>query len=284
MQQDKALTDSEFIAIRDLVYRKTGIFFAERNRFLLDARIRELLHETGSTDVHAYLKILNDPKTSLPEFNRLINKITITETSFFRDPHQIAALSKNIIPELVKRHEQHGIRLLRIWSAGSSSGEEAYTVAILLAEYLKDALRLWNISIYATDINEDAVNACKIGVYKAYALRNTSPEIKEKYFRSPETDRYAIREDLKKLVVPEKTNLMDSASCKRYAGADLILLRNVLIYFDATAKATVLNMCYTNLRDNGYLVLGQSETAFGVNNSFKLVTFVNAFAYKKLVL
>jgi len=159
MQQDKVLTDSEFTAIRDLVYRKTGIFFAERNRFLLDARIRELLHETGSKDVHAYLRILNDPTTSLPEFSRLVNKITITETSFFRDPHQIAVLSKNIIPELVRRHEQHGVRLLRVWSAGSSSGEEAYTVAILLAEHLKDAFRLWNISIYATDINEDAVNA-----------------------------------------------------------------------------------------------------------------------------
>lgn len=284
MQHDKDLTDSEFTAIRDLVYRKTGIFFAERNRFLLDARIRELLHETGSKDVPAYLNTLNDPARSLSEFNRLINKITITETSFFRDPHQITALSKNIIPELVKRHEQHGIRLLKIWSAGSSSGEEAYTVAILLAEHLKDAFRLWNITIHATDINEDAVNACKLGVYKAYALRNASQEIKEKYFRSPESDRYAIREDIKKIVVPEKANLMDSASCKGYSGADLILLRNVLIYFDPTAKATVLNMCYNNLRDNGYLLLGQSETAFGVNNSFKLVTFVNAFAYKKLVL
>jgi chemotaxis protein methyltransferase CheR len=170
MQQDNALTDTEFVAMRDLVYRKTGIFFAERNRFLLDARIREILHETGSRDAHTYLKMLNDPKTSLPEFNRLINKITITETSFFRDPHQIAALSKNIIPELVKRHEQHGIRLQNL-ECRPRRAKRLTRWPFFSASTSRMRFCLWNISIYATDINEDAVNACKMGLYKAYALR-----------------------------------------------------------------------------------------------------------------
>ncbi len=282
MQPDKNLTDTEFIALRDFIYNKTGIFYTERNRYLLEARAKEILHQSGGKDPSSYIKALLDPKTGALEGSRLINKVTITETSFFRDPPQISALAKNVIPELAKRHEQFGSRLLRIWSAGSSSGEEAYTVAILLAEHFKEQLNQWNITIFATDINEDALQACKTGVYKPYALRNTTREIKERYFRAASDSTLAVCDEIKRLVVAEKASLTDPAACKKYSGVDLILLRNVLIYFTTAAKTSVLQNCYENLRDNGYLFLGQSETAFGISHSFKLVTFVNTFAYKKV--
>jgi chemotaxis protein methyltransferase CheR len=282
MTPDRNLTDVEFTGLREFIYKKTGIFFTERNRFLLDARIREILHQTGHRDAISYVKYLHDPGVSPLEVSRLINKVTITETSFFRDPHQISAIAKNVIPEIARRHEQLGAKLFRIWSAASSSGEEAYTVAILLAEHFKEALGSWNITIFATDINEEAVQACKTGVYKAYALRNTPPAIRDKYFHAMTDEKYAVRDDLKRLVVAEKSNLMDFSVSKKYKGVDLILLRNVLIYFEAAAKAQVLQMCYENLRENGYLFLGQSETAFGVNHAFKLLTLVNTFAYKKV--
>jgi chemotaxis protein methyltransferase CheR len=282
MQTDRNLTDAEFIGLKEFIYKKTGIFFTERNRFLLDARIREILQQTGHKDALTYLKSLHDPGGGPLEVSRLINKVTITETSFFRDPHQISAIAKNVIPEIAKRHEQLGSKLLRIWSAGSSSGEEAYTVAILLAEHFKEALGNWNITIFATDINDEALQACKTGVYKAYALRNTPPAIRDRYFHAMTDEKYAVRDDLKKLVNAEKSNLMDFSISKKYTGADLILLRNVLIYFEAATKAQVLQMCYENLRDNAYLFLGQSETVFGISHAFKLVSFVNAFAYKKV--
>ena len=282
MVPDKNLTDAEFIGLRDFIYKKTGIFFTERNRFLLDARIREILHQTGCKDALTYLKSLSDPGASPVEVSRLINKVTITETSFFRDAHQIVAMSRNVIPEIAKRHEQLGARLITIWSAGSSSGEEAYTLAILLAEHFKGDLPKWNITIFATDINDEALQMCKAGVYKSYSLRNTPPAIRDTYFQAMPDDRYVVRDDLKRLVMPQKSNLMDYSGSKRYTGADLILLRNVMIYFEAGAKAQVLQMCYENLRENGYLFLGQSETAFGISHALKLVTFVNAFAYKKV--
>ena len=282
MAPDRNLTDAEFTGLREFIYKKTGIFFTERNRFLLDARIREILHQTGHRDALSYLKSLNDPGGSPLEVSRLINKVTITETSFFRDPHQISAIAKNVIPEITKRHEQLGARLLRIWSAASSSGAEAYTLAILLTEHFKEALGSWNITIFATDINEEAVQACKAGVYRAYTLRNTPPAIRDKYFHAITDEKYAVHDDLKKLVVAEKLNLMDFSVPKKYTGADLILLRNVLIYFEAAGKTQVLQMCYDSLRENGYLFLGQSETAFSINHAFKLVTFVNTFAYKKV--
>jgi chemotaxis protein methyltransferase CheR len=282
MAPDKKLTDAEFTGLKDFIYKKTGILFTERNRFLLDARIREILHQTGCKDALTYLRSLSDPGANPVEVSRLINKVTITETSFFRDPHQITAMARNVIPEIAKRHEQLGARLLTIWSAGSSSGEEAYTLAILLAEHFKADLPKWNITIFATDINDEALQVCKAGVYKSYTLRNAPPAIRDKYFQAMPDDRYAVREDLKRLVMPQKLNLMDYSGSKRYTGADLILLRNVMIYFEAGAKAQVLHMCYENLRENGYLFLGQSETAFGISHAFKLVTFVNAFAYKKM--
>ena len=281
MKQDSVLNDIEFLAMRDLIYRRTGIFFAERNRFLLDARIRELLHETGTKDTFTYLKLLNDPKTSLLEFNRLINKITITETSFFRDKYQITAIEKNVLPEIMKRREQNGNRQLRIWSAASSSGEEAYTMAILLAEQLKDNLGKWNVTIFATDINDNALAAVRAGVYSSYSLRNTPDDIKKKYFHRVSDDRYEIKDQLKKMVISEKCNLMDYNASRRYNKIDLILIRNVLIYFDLVSKTKVLRMCYENLNEKGFLFLGHSETIFGIANNFKLVSFVNAFAYMK---
>ena len=282
MQPDRHLTDAEFIALRDFIYSKTGILYTERNRFLLDARAREIIHQSGCEDPASYIRSLLDPKTGALEGTRLINKVTITETSFFRDPPQITALAKNVIPELAKRHEQFGSRLLRIWSAGSSSGEEAYTVAILFAEHFKEQLAAWNITIFATDINEDALQACRTGVYKPYALRNAPHEIKERYFRATSDSAFAVCDEIKGLVVAEKASLTDPVACKKYSGVDLILLRNVLIYFTADGKTAVLQSCYENLRDDGYLFLGQSEAVFGINHSFKLVTFVNTFAYKKL--
>ncbi len=282
MVPEKHLTDAEFIGLRDFIYKKTGILFTERNRFLLDARIREILHQTGCEDALTYLRSLNEPGVNPTEVSRLINKVTITETSFFRDPHQITAMARNVIPEIARRHEQLGARLFTIWSAGSSSGEEAYTLAILLAEHFKNDLPRWNITIFATDINDEALQVCRAGIYKPYTLRNTPPAIRDKYFKAMPDDRYAVRDDLKRLVMSQKSNLMDYSGSKRFTGSDLILLRNVMIYFEASAKAQVLQMCYENLRENGYLFLGQSETAFGISHAFKLVTFVNAFAYKKV--
>jgi chemotaxis protein methyltransferase CheR len=277
----KPLTNLEFSALRDYIYKKAGIFFTEKNRFILEMRIEEILNETGYKSVTDYMRALEDYKTSFTEWNRLMNKVTITETSFFRDKYQITAIEKNVLPEIIKRREQSGSKQLRIWSAASSSGEEAYTMAILLAEQLKEAVARWNIAIYATDINENALAAVRAGVYSSYSLRNTTEDIKKKYFNTLPDNRYEIKDQLKKMVLSEKCNLMDYNASRRYNKIDLILIRNVLIYFDQASKAKVLQMCYENLNEKAFLFLGHSETIFGIANKFKLVSFVNAFAYMK---
>ncbi len=276
------MTNAEFHSLRDYIYRKTGIFFSEKSRFILDARMKEILEETGAKDVEEYLRQVEDFRTGPSEMNRLINRVTITETSFFRDMYQIAAIEKNVIPEMIRTSEAAGTRQIRIWSAAASSGEEAYTIAILLAERLREAINRWAITIFATDINDNVLDVCKSGVYNSYSLRNTAEPIKKKYFHKVDHDSYAVRDDIRKMVVAEKCNLMDQNACRQYVRSDLILIRNVLIYFDTASKTKVLHMCYDNLRDGGYLFLGHSETIFGIKNSFKLVNFVNAFAYRKL--
>jgi chemotaxis protein methyltransferase CheR len=277
----KPLTNQEFTSLRDYIYKKAGIFFTEKNRFILEMRIEEILNETGYKSVLDYMRALEDYRTGFTEWNRLMNKVTITETSFFRDKYQITAIEKNVLPEIVKRREQAGSKQLRIWSAASSSGEEAYTMAILLAEMLKEALGRWSIAIYATDINENALAAVRAGVYSAYSLRNTSEDIKKRYFNKLSDDKYEIKDHMKKMVISEKCNLMDYNASRKFSKIDLILIRNVLIYFDLASKTKVLQMCYDNLNEKGLLFLGHSETIFGIANSFKLVSYVNAFAYMK---
>jgi len=279
--QNHNLTDPEFNALRDYIYKKSGIFFTERNRFQLETKIKAIFDDTGCGSALEYLKLLDDPKRNHDELNNLLNAITVNETSFFRDTFQISAIEKNIIPELIKKNDVLGLKQIKVWSAASSSGEEAYTIAILLSEYLKDSISRWHIKIYATDINDNVLKMCREGVYNEISLRNTSAAIKEKYFKKMGNGKYAIRDDIKAMVVPEKCNLIDTAACKRYSGIDLLLIRNVLIYFDKESKKKVLKMCYENLKDGGYMFLGHAETIFGLNDSFKLIHFVNAIGYKK---
>ncbi|MBI5740124.1 MAG: protein-glutamate O-methyltransferase CheR [Nitrospirae bacterium] len=275
------LTDAEFNALRDYIYNKSGIFFTERNRFQLETKIKERLDKTGCRDAFEYVKHLEDYKAGAAELDELFNTVTVNETSFFRDKSFISALEKNVIPELVQKYDMPGFKQIRVWSAASSSGEEAYTIAILLSECLKDAISRWRIRIHATDIDDNVLKRCKDGKYKSSALRNVSPSLIEKYFDRSDADTFSVKNNLKEMVVPAKCNLINPASCSAFSGVDLILIRNVLIYFDAESKKKVLKMCYENLRNGGYMFLGHSETIFGVTTGFKMVSFVNATAYRK---
>jgi chemotaxis protein methyltransferase CheR len=274
------LPDSEFIALREFIYRRTGLFFTERNRFILEGRVEELVKESGMS-ARSYIMMLESRKSDPKEVSRLLNKVTITETSFFRDQYQIDAIQRNVIPDLVRANDSPNSRSLRIWSAASSSGEEAYTLAIQLHEHLGEAIGRWNITIYATDINEEVLEACHTGIYHLHALRNTPKSVMEKYFTRTKDGKYRINDIVRKMVTAEKCNLMDPSACRRYSKLDLILLRNVLIYFDPASKEKVLGICHENMKVGGYLFLGHAETGFNIPHRFKLIHFVNAFAYQK---
>ncbi|RJQ19412.1 MAG: protein-glutamate O-methyltransferase CheR [Nitrospiraceae bacterium] len=273
------LPDDEFNSLREYIYKKSGILFTGRNRFQLEMKIRERLDKTGCGNIPCYIKYLGSPGSV--ELNTLFNTITVNETSFFRDRSFIATIEKNVIPEIIKTNRALGFGQVRIWSAAASSGEEAYTIAIMLAEQLKGELSKWSVRIFATDINDDVLKACRTGIYSSYSMRNAAPDIRQRYFRQLDSDRYEIRDDIKAMVIPGKCNLMDTEGSKKFNKLDLLLIRNVLIYFDAESKKKVLKTCYENLKPGGHMFLGHSETLFGFDNDFKLVHFVNAVGYRK---
>ncbi len=281
MDRSYKLADDEFNSLREYIYKRSGIFFTEKNRFQLEIKIKERLSDTGCGNIFNYINYLGSFNNSSDELNNLFNAITVNETSFFRDRKFISAVEKNVIPEIIKTNKVLGFGQVRVWSAASSSGEEAYTIAIMFAEHLKSELSKWTVRIIATDINEDVLKSCRTGIYSGYSMRNMSPDIRQRYFRHIDSDRYEIRDDIKAMVIPEKCNLMDYESCRKYKGIDLLLIRNVLIYFDAESKQKVLKTCFENLKAGGYMFLGHAETLFGFNNDFKLVHFVNAIGYKK---
>ncbi len=165
--------------MRDFVYKESGMFFTERNRNFFETKVKMLLKDSRREDIFSYIKCLSDMKSGHQEKTRLLNAITINETSFFRDNTLVTALSKNVIPAIVERKAADGDKNINVWSAACSSGDEAYTAAILFCEHLQNSIGQWKVRVYATDINENALAICRNGVYNDYSLRNMSKAIKD---------------------------------------------------------------------------------------------------------
>jgi chemotaxis protein methyltransferase CheR len=271
-------SDDEFLSLRDIIYKKCGLFFTERNRQSLEIKVSQRIEHTNLSNLGHYMRYLAS-KESGQEWQSLLDSVTVNETFFFRDVNQISAIGKNIIPELLDLNSVQ--KKVRIWSAAASSCDEAYSVAILFAEHLGHAISQWDIKIFATDLNENVLSFGKRGVYDAYSLRNTPDEIKRKYFTITSDDHFRVNDTVRMLVVTDICNLIDYEKSRQFNSMDLILLRNILIYFDDNSRKTVINMCSDNLKKGGYLFLGTAET-LPKSDIFKTVFFVNAYGYKKI--
>lgn len=272
------ISDDEFIALRDIIYKKCGLFFTERNRQLLEIKVSQRIDHIGCGSCGRYMRHISS-EDNRQEWQSLLDSVTVNETSFFRDAHQMAAISKNIIPELLELNSVQ--KKVRIWSAAAASCDEAYTVAILFAEHLGHAISQWDIKIFATDLNENVLSIGERGVYRKYSLRNTTDDIKRKYFTDAGDDHFKLNDNIKRLVITEACNLMDYEKCRKFSNMDIIFLRNVLIYFDDSARQRVISMCSDNLKKGGYLFLGTAET-LPKSGSLKTVFFVNAYGYKRI--
>jgi chemotaxis protein methyltransferase CheR len=215
------------------------------------------------------------------ELRQLLNEITIGETCLFRSPPQLDALRKVILPEIVADASKQITRRLRIWSAGCSSGEESYTLAMSLLEESRRLLKDWTVEILATDLNDRSLEAARAGVYGDYALRSTTDYFKRKYFSAVEQNKLQVRPEVKKLITFSRLNLQDDSRMLFMKGVDLIFCCNVLIYFDGASKAKVINHFFSNLNSGGYLFLGTSESLMKLNDQFHLVHFPGTIGYWK---
>ncbi|HNY13194.1 MAG TPA: CheR family methyltransferase, partial [Candidatus Wallbacteria bacterium] len=198
-----------------------------------------------------------------------INAITTNETYFFRHEQDFELLKNVIIPEVEKKHT--GVKkTLKIWSAASSTGEEPYSIAITVAEAINDPQN-WNVQIIASDINLEVLRQCEKGIYGSYAVSRLTSYAINKYFDKVKSeiphgeDRYAIREEFKKMVRFKRHNLKEQFPLTKF---DCIFCRNVLIYFDVESKTRVVENLYNSLTDGGYLILGHAESLMRIKTKF----------------
>jgi chemotaxis protein methyltransferase CheR len=203
-----------------------------------------------------------------------------TQTGKFRSMPQLDALRRIILPQIVESKAKLGFRRLRLWSAGCSTGEEPYTLAMLLIEEAQSLLKGWTFEIAATDLNERSLETAKAGVYGDYGLRNT-PDRYKRRFMTPDGANFRVNDEVKSVITFSRVNLQDDSKMLFMKGMDIMFCCNVLIYFDGASKSRVIHHFFSNLVPGGYLLLGPTESLFQVNDEFRLVHFPLATAYWK---
>lgn len=274
------LSDPAWIRIRNLVYQVSGIYQAENKFYLLVSRANRRMKVLGTRTPREYLDILTARPNRDSEMRNLLNEITIGETSLFRSMPQIDALRKVVIPAITEAKKKLGFAKLRFWSAGCSTGEEPYTLAMILLEETQAALRDWKFEVVATDLNDRSVAKAQEGVYNDYAVRNVPPEFLKKYFTKAGSE-FRVADSVRPFITFSRLNMLDDSKMLFMRGLDVIFCCNVLIYFDGKSKSRTIQHFYNALMPNGYFFLGHSESLYGINEKFRLVHFPGATAYWK---
>lgn len=277
----RKLSPYQFRNLRDLIYEASGIFFPESKLYLLEGRLGVRLTELGMNDFPEYIRYLRDLSHQNDELKRIYNLITINETFFFRFRKQLDVFNRTLLPNFIKVAEERSQRSLKIWSAASSSGEELYTLAILIRELLGSRSEEWQLDLKGSDISKDMLDRAAKAEYGENSFRGqVDPYFVSKYFIN-EGHRYQLKESIREMASFNYLNLNDTDTIVRQRKYDFIFCRNVLIYFDKEMKKRVIKAFYETLNHGGYLLLGESESLHGVSSEFKVEHFPGAFVYKK---
>lgn len=267
-----------FRVFADLLRDRCGLHFTEVNRFLLESRIAARVRELRLTDVRGYLHRLRYGVPGQPdEMDALIDRVTNPETYFFREPEQIDAFAEEVLPEW-ESQAAPGSKL-KIWSAGCASGEEPYTLAMLLDE--KKFYERYPLEIFASDISLASLSRARAGVYRENSFRQTSPERRARFFEEEAPGRYRIREEIRNRATFGRVNLIESARLVALPEFDVIFCRNVLIYLHDPAKRAVVNSLYERLRPGGYLFLGRVESLVAAPTAFRLRHLKRDMVYQR---
>ena len=268
------------VKIRDVVYQVAGIFQPDNKLRSFEDRVTKRMQVLAVTSLKDYYDCLTVKPIRQAELIALLNEITIGETCFFRNQPQLDALKNIVLPKIVEAKAKIPIKNLRIWSAGCSTGEEPYTLSMVMLEETAERMKGWTYEIQATDLNERSLAHCKHGVYGSYSTRNLTPHYKQKYFQE-KGDGLQITQEVKAKVNFSRVNLSDNARMAFMKGMDIIFCCNVLIYFDVTSKRRVIQHYYNNLMPHGYFFLGHSESLYGISDDFRLVHMPSTTAYVK---
>ncbi|MBI5665844.1 MAG: protein-glutamate O-methyltransferase CheR [Nitrospirae bacterium] len=269
------LAEATFKDIRNYIYDNSGIFISDSKKYLIENRLSRIIQEKKLQSFEDYLKLIKfSPNGN--ELTRLFDAVTTNETYFFREPQQLTVFAEEILSKLLEKKK--GPNKLKIWSAACSSGEEPYTLSMILME---KRLSSDKFEIHASDLSEGVLSSAKRGVYNSYSVRNI-PEAYMKNYFATSGQSYNLSDSVKKTVKFMKVNLIDNKCMSSLRGMDIIFCRNVLIYFDVKAKQKVVSNLYDSLNPGGYLFIGQSESLHNITRALRPCVINKVIMYQKV--
>ena len=276
-----ALGFGDYMRFSKLLLDRCGLHFSDSRRPELELGIRHAFAESTCADLDEYFNLVSDPQTGSVEMDRLVNAVTISETHFFREQAQFNALVGTVLPRLIER--KRPLRTLRLWSAGCASGEEPYSLAMLLRELLPD-LEQWSVTILGSDINTASLERARVASYGTWAFREERAKtMRSRYFR-PNGSRFDLAPEIRNMVMFRRINLVEPCYPSYETNTmllDLIICRNVTIYFSEAVTRWVVDRFYDALTDGGWLIVGHSEPSIDVYRRFHVRNFPDTVLYQK---
>lgn len=286
------LSDAEMRLLQALVYQECGMYFDARRAHFLQDRLQRRLRECRIDSFYNYYRLLISVEGK-DELARLLEHLTVNETSFFRNKAQLDLFHKGILDEIIRQKQARGDFYLRIWSAGCSTGQEPYTIAMLIADALAyHQLRSqhsvdttwpkplipppWRVEIPASDINYTVLRAGQEGIYNEHQMASVDYSYRLRYFDKV-GERYAIKKSIKEIVHFDFHNLKTEFLPQRN---DVIFCRNVMMYFDEAEQKRLIEKFYRCLRPGGYLLVGHAESLLGLTDKFTMVHRESGTAYR----
>ncbi len=287
------LTEAELKLLQTLVYQECGMFFDERRSHFLKDRLQRRLKACQLGSFYAYYRLLTT-REGRAELALLLENLTVNETSFFRNRPQLELLQKSVLEDILRRKQDRRDYTLRVWSAGCSSGQEPFSIAILICDalayyYLRNPLPFempspkplipppWKVEIVASDISYASLRVGQEGLYSEQQMEPVEYTCRLRYFEKL-GDKYKVKPQLKELVQFDFHNLKTEFLPRRN---DIILCRNVMIYFDEAEQKRLIEKFWHCLNPAGYLFVGHAESLFGLSQKFRMIHENNGTAYQR---
>lgn len=272
------ITEDEFENLRNLIRDKCGIYFDDGSRYILEKRLSGRLKELKFNTFKEYIFYLKYDKKKEDEFTFIYDVITTNETYFFREDYQLKAFKEEIIPDIM--HLKKDDKNIRIWSAGCSTGEEPYTIAMIVSE-ITDLLKNFKVSIFGSDISQRCLKIAREAIYNQNSFRTTSELQRKKFFDEIESGKWMVKQNIRELVSFGQLNLLDRTKMSILPTMDIIFCRNVLIYFDMNSRKKVIENFYNKLIPGGFLLLGHAESLINISTDFTIKHYKNDMVYVK---
>ncbi len=278
--QMSGLTNDMFRLLQDIIHEMMGILYDESKTYLLENRILRRISDTGIESFDEYLEIIQNLDAYPQEKEAFIDLVTTHETSFFRNAPQLDVFVNGMLPQIFGEAERTGRDEVKIWSAGCSTGEEPYNIAMMM-EMNSIVPENLKVRVIGTDVSMLSISNAKNGLFDSYSLRNTPGEYLHRFFSKVDEKKFIIANSVINSVEFRQLNLVDAEAMGEMRDMDIIVCRNVLIYFDSDVRDKVAKFLHRSLRDGGLLFIGHSESFSDLPEMFTLETRKGIPVYRK---